>query len=369
MEKNNPDKKTLIEKKKPMTPNSNKKILGTGLDALLGPYTNNNLDLNSIIEIHISKIEPSFHQPRTIFNQEELKQLALSLKEHGLIQPIVVRKKPSSNIFILIAGERRLRAAQLLKWKTISAIIKDINDDKTYAVAIVENIQRSNLSPLEEAFAYQKLMQQANYTQEELAKIMGKSRSYLANTLRLINLTIKCQEYLNSKIITYGHARALLMFDNKHMDKMLDYITKHQLNVRQTENLAAQVLASLKEGISFQDTIINLSTTKKKSNSSFNTTAKKIGTSSKTESNNDTLNIFNKEHKNSNALPEEWQNIINSHKQSEDVLQIENNLKESLNLDNKIFVKDDKGILMINFDNFDSLDRIIYLLSKYRKDT
>ncbi|MCG8643695.1 MAG: ParB/RepB/Spo0J family partition protein, partial [Desulfobacterales bacterium] len=164
-----------------------KKRLGKGLDALL-PNDNIVIDSNQskIIEISIDDIEPNPYQPRKEFDQEQLIELSQSIKEHGLIQPISVKKIGSK--YQLIAGERRLRASKIANLKTISAIVKDYDEKQMMEIALIENIQREDLNPIEEAIAYAKLIEQFNLTQEEVSARVSKSRSAIANTIRLLNL-------------------------------------------------------------------------------------------------------------------------------------------------------------------------------------
>lgn len=184
----------------------------------------------------IDLIQQNPYQPRLTFNQEDLTDLANSIAENGLIQPIIVRK---SSVFgyELIAGERRLRASKLAGLTEIPAIIKEISDDDSMKQAIIENLQRSNLNPIEEAKAYQQMIDKNQITHEDLARYMGKSRPYISNLLRLLNLPQNLQEAVISGKISQGHARVLLSLD--HQDKQeqwLQEIIKKQLSVRQLES-------------------------------------------------------------------------------------------------------------------------------------
>lgn len=185
--------------------------------------------------IAIDEIQQNPYQPRLTFNNDELNELSTSIQENGLIQPIIVR--PSAVIgYELIAGERRLRASKLAGLSEIPAIIKEVSDDDSMKQAIIENLQRSNLNPIEEAKAYQQLIEKNKVTHEELAQYMGKSRPYITNILRLLNLPSFLQKAVEKGDITQGHARVLLSLDNEDDQyRWLDKITKEGLSVRQIE--------------------------------------------------------------------------------------------------------------------------------------
>ena len=212
-----------------------KKRLGKGLDALL-PNDNIVIDSNQskIIEISIDDIEPNPYQPRKEFDQEQLIELSQSIKEHGLSQPISVKKIGSK--YQLIAGERRLRASKIANLKTISAIVKDYDEKQMMEIALIENIQREDLNPIEEAIAYAKLIEQFNLTQEEVSARVSKSRSAIANTIRLLNLPKIIQEYVSRETLSMGHARALLgLNDQEKMIKISEKVIKENFSVRQLE--------------------------------------------------------------------------------------------------------------------------------------
>lgn len=223
-----------------------KKKLGKGLGAIFGDDIDSVLDEISKGEsnvkgdstkIKVSDIRPNPYQPRKQFNEEGLEELAESIKEHGVFTPILVRKSVSG--YELIAGERRLRASKLAKQKDIPAIVVDFDDRDMMEISLLENIQRENLSPLDEAKAYESLIKKLDYTQEELGKRVSKSRTYITNTMRLLKLPMKVQDMLNKGKLTYGHARALLAIDDE--DKMLELANrcvKEKLTVRDIEKLA-----------------------------------------------------------------------------------------------------------------------------------
>lgn len=194
-------------------------------------------ELEDVVQLTVNQIVPNAFQPRTQFDDEKIKELAQTLQTHGMIQPIVVRQKDEEE-FEVIAGERRLRAAKLLGWETISAIIRNMSDTETASVALIENIQREELSVIEEAKAYAQLIKMHSLTQEALAQRLGKSQSTVANRLRLLSLPEEIQLALIEKKMTERHARALMKLkDEEHQLKFFREIVDKQLNVRETEEL------------------------------------------------------------------------------------------------------------------------------------
>ena len=196
---------------------------------------------DEIINLRVNQIIPNRQQPRTIFNDEKISELAESIKEHGIIQPIVVRR--IENGYELIAGERRFRATKSLNLSTIPAIIRDYDDVTTASVAIIENIQREDLTSIEEALAYKQLMNLHGTTQAELAIQVGKSQSTIANKVRLLNLSDEVQEAILTRKISERHARTLLSVkDEKLQLKFLKMIIDKNLNVAQTEKVIEDYL-------------------------------------------------------------------------------------------------------------------------------
>lgn len=192
-------------------------------------------DNKKIVELKIEEIIPNQYQPRQIFDEQALDELAASIEEHGILQPIVVRQN-SKGKYEIIAGERRFRASQKLGSATVPVIIKEMTDEQSAALAIIENIQRENLSVVEEAQAYQQLMILHGLKQEELAKRIGKSQSTIANKIRLLKLSPAIKDALNKKLITERHGRALLQIKEPlKREKALAFIIENQLNVSQTE--------------------------------------------------------------------------------------------------------------------------------------
>ncbi|MHB86973.1 ParB/RepB/Spo0J family partition protein [Campylobacter jejuni] len=196
-------------------------------------------DKNQSTMIEIDQISPNPFQPRKNFDQEALDELANSIKEFGLIQPIIVFKK--NNKFILIAGERRLRAVKALGKKEILAFIADIDENKLRELALIENIQRENLNPIELANSYKDLMQVHKITQENLAELIHKSRTQITNTLRLLNLDIRTQELIAFGKISQGHAKVLVGLDQKDEKMLVDSIIGQKLNVRDTEKIVKKI--------------------------------------------------------------------------------------------------------------------------------
>jgi ParB family chromosome partitioning protein len=207
--------------------------LGRGLSSLIPLENDFSLEDKKPTKLFIESILPNPFQPRKVFDDEALQELAQSIRENGVIQPVVVRKKNDG--YELIAGERRCRASKIAGLDTILAIVIDIDDKKALEFAIIENVQRQDLSAMEEATSYQRLIDEFHYTQEELSKIIGKSRSQIANFLRLNHLPESIKNHLNKNAISYGHARAVL--NTAHSEDIINEVIKNHLSVRQTEEL------------------------------------------------------------------------------------------------------------------------------------
>ena len=227
-----------MEQKATLAKFSDKK-LGRGLSALLGEnkvkstlFAFENQD--AIEKINLKKIRAGVYQPRQNFEETELQDLADSIKEHGIIQPIILRKT-DEDFYEIIAGERRFRAAKIANLTEIPAIIRKFSDNDALEIAIIENVQRSDLSPTEEARGYQRLIKEFSYTQEIVAKKVGKSRAHIANLLRLLTLPEKVREYLDSKQISMGHARAIINSINP--EELAKKIIAKGLNVRDAEEI------------------------------------------------------------------------------------------------------------------------------------
>ncbi|RFU62504.1 nucleoid occlusion protein [Peribacillus glennii] len=199
-------------------------------------------NFEEIKKVSISNIVPNRYQPRTVFNEDKITELAQTIHTHGIIQPIVVRQYEEGK-FEIIAGERRFRAIQKLGWDTAPVIVKNFNDTETASVALIENLQREELSPIEEAIAYGKLLELHSLTQEALAQRLGIGQSTVANKLRLLKLPGEVQEAVLQKLITERHARSLIpLKDPEKQTKLLQEIIEKNLNVKQTEERVVKLL-------------------------------------------------------------------------------------------------------------------------------
>ncbi len=218
--------------------------LGKGLAALLGDdFTATDTVTSSL---PISQIEPFSGQPRKNFDPAALSELADSIREHGIIQPLTVRKL-SSGYYQIIAGERRWRAAKEAGLKDVPVVIIEADDRKAMELAMIENLQREDLNPMEEAEGFQALMEQYNMTQEQVAGRVGKSRSAVANTLRLLSLSPAVRKLLEENKLSAGHARALLPLSGKTQEQAAQLVVEHGYNVRQTEQLVKRLQAEHQE--------------------------------------------------------------------------------------------------------------------------
>ena len=196
---------------------------------------------DEVVQVPVERVQPNRYQPRAIFNNEKISELAQTIHTHGMIQPIVLRRLNEED-YELIAGERRWRAVQSLGWETVPAIIREMNDSQTASVALIENLQREELTVIEEAVAYAKLLELHQITQEALAQRLGKSQSTIANKLRLLKLPESVQQAVMDKKITERHARALIALkEEEQQEKILAEIIEKQLNVKQTEERIAKL--------------------------------------------------------------------------------------------------------------------------------
>ena len=233
-----------------METNNKRKALGKGLEQL---FSNSVIDFEKfenqivndakttgdVVEINLDEVRPNPYQPRKVFNEESLNELAKSISEYGVIQPIIVKK--SIKGYELVAGERRTRAAKIAGLKTIPAIIKEFDDNEMMEIALIENIQRENLNPIEEALSYENIIRLRNFTQEEVAEKFGKSRSYITNILGLLRLPKYTTELVSKGELSMGHARVLSKLDNDELiDSLAQKIIKEGLSVRETENLVKE---------------------------------------------------------------------------------------------------------------------------------
>ena len=223
-----------------MVTNTTKKGLGRGLSSLMGDTETaqtKNTNVGQETKIPIANLKPSPSQPRRLFNKNSINELADSIKAKGLVQPLVVRPSPSdANSYEIIAGERRWRAAQIAQLHEVPAVIRNFNDTEALEIAIIENVQRSDLSPIEEAAGYKRLIENHGHTQEDLSGIVGKSRSHIANIIRLLSLPQSIQDMITEGKISAGHARAIM--NSAFPERLAEKIINENLSVRDAENLA-----------------------------------------------------------------------------------------------------------------------------------
>ena len=223
--------------------------LGRGLSALMADVNEDSAQTDDTPKsadrvVPIEKISPNPDQPRRSFDKEALDDLAASVKEKGIIQPLIVRPRPGKDgEFEIVAGERRWRAAQIAKLHQIPILVRDFDDTEVLEVAIIENIQRADLNPVEEAAGYSQLMEKFGHTQEKLSEVLGKSRSYIANAVRLLTLPGEVQEYLRDGKLSSGHARALITADDPVA--LAREVIKKNLSVRETERLAKKAATNI----------------------------------------------------------------------------------------------------------------------------
>lgn len=221
-----------------------KPALGRGLDAILIDNEEQKEE-NGVRMVRLSEVEPNPDQPRKIFDTEPLEALAESISQHGVIQPVVVR--PKDGMYMIVTGERRWRAARMAGLSEIPVIIIEADDKKAAELALVENIQRKDLNPVEEARGYAALIDEFSYTQEEIAKKIGRSRSAVTNSLRLLDLPPKALDYLASGELSEGHAKVLLSLkDSEKIENAAETVVSKGLSVRDTEKLV-KFLSSVKE--------------------------------------------------------------------------------------------------------------------------
>ena len=231
--------------------------LGRGLDALLGEideaYENEGSSQDKILEIPLKDIRPNPYQPRKVFDEKSLLELGESIKNDGLLQPVVVTQDFDG--YVLIAGERRLRASKLMKLKTIRAIVLNIDEHNMRQFALIENIQRDELNSIELAQAYNELIKIYEITQEELATKIHKSRTHITNTIRLLQLSPKTQKALSEKKITAGHAKVLIGLDEKQQQLIVNSIIGQKLSVREVESIIKNMKEDKTPLVTKKDTI------------------------------------------------------------------------------------------------------------------
>lgn len=232
-----------------------KKGLGKGLDSLITDKFDNQKDTTDKVTennvsretlLNINKIEPNKNQPRKAFEEDSLQELADSIKQHGIIQPLIVQKK--GKMYEIIAGERRWRAARIAGLKEVPVLVKDYSDQEVFEIALIENIQREDLNAIEEALAYQRLIEDYKLKQDEVAERVGKSRVAVTNSMRLLKLDKRVQQMLIDEMISGGHARALLAIkDGEKQFNIANLVFDGKLSVRETEKLVKKILDSKPE--------------------------------------------------------------------------------------------------------------------------
>ena len=237
--------------------NKESKKLGRGLSSLLSPHNsrNDNLGDKTFKLINISSIEASAQQPRKNFVKEELENLSASIKSEGVLQPILVREK-NKDLFEIIAGERRWRAAQIAGIHQIPAVIKQMNDDEAMQAALIENIQREDLNPVEEARAYKIILENDGVNYDNLSNAIGKSKSHISNTVRLLELDLKILNYIQDGKLSMGHARALIGVPNAI--ELADEIINKKLSVREVERNTSKYKKTKRKSISKDPNILDL---------------------------------------------------------------------------------------------------------------
>jgi ParB-like partition proteins len=220
-----------------------KKGLGKGLGALIDTVDTDELGIK---QLKLNDIEPNSGQPRKHFNDEKLEQLADSIRQHGIVQPLIVKKE--DNTYKIVAGERRWRAARIAGLDTVPVIIKDLSSKQVMEIALIENLQREDLNPIEEAEAYERLISDFGMTQEDISVTVGRSRPAIANSIRLLTLQEKLRSLVINGDITSGHARALLSIEDKALQiKAAEDIINKGMNVRETEKLVKRIISKREE--------------------------------------------------------------------------------------------------------------------------
>lgn len=224
-----------------------KRGLGRGLQALIPNFDLEGSGEGAVQDVEIGSVKPNRYQPREKFDDEKMKELAASIREHGVVQPVLVRRTPEG--LELVAGERRLRASEMAGLKRVPAIIQEFTDAQMIEVALIENLQREDLNCMEEARAYKRLVEEFGFTQDALARRVGKSRPEVSNTMRLLNLEDEIQEMLSNGEISYGHARALLSIEGVGRRQAAATIRRKGLSVREAERLTQQLLKGTKKKV------------------------------------------------------------------------------------------------------------------------
>jgi ParB family chromosome partitioning protein len=308
--------------------NKNNSKLGKGLSSLLGErraslnsILNNTDNTEIVVEINLGAIVPNQYQPRKVFQDTDLKELARSIDKHGVLQPILVREGKEQGVYEIIAGERRFRASKLAGLEKIPAIVKELSNKDALTIAIIENIQRSNLSAIEEARGYKRLMTEFGYTQQQVADFVGKSRSYVANLMRLLSLPERVRELINNKQLEMGHARALI--NTKNACELAKIAVTNNLSVREVEDLVRKCSA-VESAEEIQKLLTEASCPTQK-------------------------NVTKEKYENLRQVEQEY------------LQNIEQLLNQSFNLKSKVVynARKQKGKIVINYDNIADLKQIV----------
>ncbi len=314
---------------------SNTPRMGRGLDALWSVGEKNSEDEKnySTKSLDINLLLPNPNQPRRTFSDESLNELATSIREQGIIQPILVRPAKESKKFEIIAGERRYRAALIVELTEVPVYVVEMSDEDVMAAALIENIQREDLNPVEEALAIRRLRDECNITQEQLAKKLGKSRSAIANTLRLLQLPDNIKDALTKGILQAGHARTLLSFDkdSSEQQKLFLNIQENDLSVREAE--AAVNYYKEHTIFPFENVVENIEESIEES------------IEQEPNSNNDTI----EEEDNSQEKKSSRRN------KSEYIKNLQSKMKNHLNIKTSISGSEDRGRIVITYSNADEL--------------
>lgn len=220
-------------------PDKKRSGLGRGIDAIFSDFETDEINSENVVDINLNDIRPNPYQPRKEFSQDALNELAQSIKENGVFQPIVVRK--SVNGYQIVVGERRFRASKIAQRPTIPAIIRNLDESQMMEIGVLENLQREDLNPIEEAQAYQTLIEKLHLTQEQISEKLGKSRPYIANYLRLLSLPNKTKQLLMESKLTMAQARTLLTLkDPRKIDQVAQKVVDQGLTVRQLEKMVSR---------------------------------------------------------------------------------------------------------------------------------
>ncbi len=239
-----PKKTASVKSQKPTTEASASTPVSSPSSSQIQDQKVSDIALKSVMEVPVGEIVPNPHQPRQRFDEQKLEELASSIKKYGIIQPIVVSRLDDGS-YELVAGERRLKASKLAGLEKITVIVKNVNEEEKMEISLIENIQRHNLDVIEESRAYKKMQDYFNLTQDEIAKRVGKARSTVANTLRLLDLPVEIQRAVTEEKITEGHARTILAVgDVQKQMALFQLILKNELNVRQAEDKSREVSVS-----------------------------------------------------------------------------------------------------------------------------